>query len=189
MLNFAKFLLTFFIKEIRIVESYEEGRICGIMDENQKVLIEQYKAYIDHKEQFIERSLKINRFYMVVVIVLALILFAVKAFVDNGTPVVLTAAVAGMCASLLWFLNQDGYSYLIKIKLSNVIEAIEKQLPMQIYSLEYESIKKRNEETKAVAFTDVQKIIAIASCCLFFAAFVFEIGQKYVTPAIVNIIG
>lgn len=144
--------------------------------EYQEILVREYTAYLESKDRFVERSFLVNRFYIVIVLGLLLLMFWLLEK-QGGliSPLLLASAMAGMSVSLMWLLNQDSYSYLIKVKLSDVIEKFEQHLPLQPHVLEYEGIKKRNEE-KRVMFGDVQKGVAFIAFLVFFAVFIYHIG-------------
>lgn len=146
--------------------------------EYQDVLVRQYAAYIESKDKFVERSFNTNKFYMIFVLVLLFVTFGLKFCCgcgDKFLPLITLAALTGMAGCMLWWLNQDSYAYLIKIRLNVVLEKFEQHLPMQPHSLEYEEIKRRNEK-KRVLFADMQKFVAFVSFALFFAMFLYNAG-------------
>lgn len=145
----------------------------------QEILVKEYIAYLESKDRFIERSFMINRFYMVLVLLLFIAMFW---FAEHSlmpfSPLVVSCAIAGMVMSLMWVLNQDSYAYLIKVKLSDVIEKMEQHLPIQPHVMEYEAMQTRKTE-KRVVFVDVQKGIAFISFIMFFGSFLFFSGYLY----------
>lgn len=149
--------------------------------ENQEILVKEYVAYTQSKDRFVDRSFATNRFYAVIVLMLMISIFwFIDHQVDTVSLLVIVIAAAGMGASLLWWLNQDAYAYLIKVKLSAVIEKFEEQLPVQAHKLEYEAIKEHNKKKK-VMFVDIQKGLAFSAFSIFFALFLYNAGIKVLT--------
>lgn len=144
--------------------------------EKQDILAKQYAVYIEEKDKFVDRSFAANKFYMVGVLVIAVLMTWVKITTDaQMLPLVTLLAASGMSACMLWWLNQDAYAYLIKVRLGEVIEKIEEQLPVKPHIMEYEEIKRRNEK-KRILFADIQKLVAFISFAMFFAMFLYNGG-------------
>ena len=148
--------------------------------EYQKILAEQYVAYIDSKDRFVERTFLINRFYIVLELIIAALLSVALEYQKNAVcPATIVFSFAGMAVSFLWLLNQDSYLYLIKVKLADVLEKLEAHLPVQPHILEYEGIKERSKKMRVV-FPEAQKLIAFVSFLAFFAVFVQNLGLKLI---------
>ncbi|MBR1908475.1 hypothetical protein IJ818_06030 [bacterium] len=135
---------------------------------SENLIIEQYNIYSQHKEKFVDRSFMTNKFYNVLVIVLFVLVFLMKDFVickifSAGA----IFSIIGILTSILWWLNIDAYNFLIKIKISKAIEEIEKQLPVQPYTLEFTAIKSSKRKKQRFYFADIQKVFAIISLLLF----------------------
>lgn len=144
--------------------------------EYQEVLVKQYTSYIEEKDKFVDRSFAANKFYIVLVLALAVSMTAAKITENQDLlPLVTLLAGAGMAACALWWFNQDAYAYLIKVRLSAVIEKMEEHLPLKPHVLEFEEIKRRNEKKK-VFFADIQKLVAFISFAIFFAMFLYNGG-------------
>ena len=144
--------------------------------EYQEILVRQYISYIESKDRFVERSFLINRFYIVLVTVIATLLgVSLQLQGDKIYPVTVVLAFAGMAISFLWLLNQDSYLYLIKVKLADVLEKFEAHLPFQPHILEYEGIKERGKKMRVV-FPEAQKAFAFIAFLAFFAVFVCKAG-------------
>ncbi len=149
--------------------------------EYQEILAKQYVAYLESKDRFVERSFKVNRFYLVLVVIL-LTLTGVSLEMQGARVYAPTIGLSlcGMVVSLLWLLNQDSYLYLIKVKLADVLEKFESHLPFQPHVMEFEGIKERGKKMKVV-FPEVQKCFAFVAFLLFFAIFVLNAGVKVLT--------
>lgn len=78
---------------------------------------------------------------------------------------------------MLWYLNQDSYSFLIKIKYANVLEEIENRLPIAPNQMEHailnENLKKRH--AFVFLFNDIQKFMAVILFLLFLTYFLIDI--------------
>ena len=108
---------------------------------------------------------------------------------ERITATLLFASI-GIAVCALWWMNVDSYNTLIKIKFSNVIEAIEERFPVKPFTDEYKGIEEfRNK--KVFMFSDIQKFIAVIGALFFFAVFVSEISPIVVKcwDKIINLIG
>ncbi len=124
-------------------------------DKEIEIILGQYKAYSEAKEQFINRHFATNRFYFVFSFVLLAMTYVFYALSPGILQLIITSAF-GIAVSVLWWLNIDSYQLLIKVKYSKVLEYLETKLPEAPYKkefLETQSIKK----SKNVMFADVQK--------------------------------
>lgn len=148
------------------------------MEDNNKVsnlIFEEYKLYTEQKDRFTERTFLVNRFYMVLLLVMIAAIFLLKdIFIADTFSVLVIFALAGMVISILWWINIDTYNVLIKTKLSKVIEEIEKQLPVQPFKMEYSAILEHKKDKNEFMFTDVQKIFA--SFIFFVYLMIFIVG-------------
>ena len=150
------------------------------MDRDQ-LIFEEYKLYAEQKENFIDRNFCTNRFYMIafVAIIFAMIFTGNITFMEKISAT-LVFSIIGVAVCTLWWMNVDAYNILIKIKFSNVLEAIEEKFPVKPFTDEYKGIEEfRNK--KIFMFSDIQKIIAVIGALFFFAVFVSE-----VTPIVVS---
>lgn len=139
------------------------------------ILFEQYKLYIQNKESFIDRSFNTNKFYMILVLTLVLIIFLTKDYtLAYGLTSTLIFSAAGMAICILWWLNIDAYNLLIKVKLAKVIEEIEKSLPCQPYATEFAALNDLKKNKKEFLFSDIQKCLAVIVLILFFVLFANE---------------
>lgn len=144
--------------------------------EKLNLIMQQYKLYTEQKDAFIKRSFSVNRFYMVLVIVLLLLVNLTKnvAFVYSiSLPFIFSIIGIGIC--ILWWMNMDSYNLLIKIKFAKVIEEIEKQLPVQPYTMEHDAIDEFRENKKEFLFSDMQKVFATIMFITFFVSFIDEL--------------
>ncbi len=135
---------------------------------SEDLIIKQYKTYSEHKDNFVDRSFMTNKFYTVVVVALFVLIFLMKDFVI--CKIFSASAIfslIGILISMLWWLNIDAYNFLIKIKISKAIEEIEKQLPVQPYTMEFTAIRNSKRRRQHFYFADIQKVFAVISLLLF----------------------
>jgi len=142
---------------------------------NEDLIMAQYKLYSESKEKFIDRTFATNKFYMVFVVVLMLLVFMSNGLAFGRLAAPALFSVIGVVCCSLWWLNMDSYNCLIKIKFSKVLEEIEKQLPVQPYTMEYKALKDYRNNKKGFVFSDIQKVFAVISFLVFFIMFLIEI--------------
>lgn len=148
-----------------------------------ELIFQEYKMYTEQKENFIDRNFRTNRFYMVffVLMIFAMIFTSNVVFMAQISAT-LVFSLIGVAVCTLWWMNVDAYNILIKIKFANVIEELEKKLPVTPFTDEFKGIEEfRNN--KVFVFSDIQKLIAVLGALFFFAVFVSEL-----TPVIAKII-
>lgn len=144
---------------------------------SEEIMFQQYKMYAEQKENFIDRSFRTNKFYMVLILLLVLVMFGTKGFTFAfGLTSTLIYAFAGICICTLWWINMDAYNMLIKVKLSKVLEEIEKSLPVKPYANEFEAVTDLRKNRKMFLFSDMQKIFAIVAFLLFLVLFINELA-------------
>jgi len=143
--------------------------------ENKDLLLRQYELYTHVKENFVDRNFTTNKFYLVLILALFGVLFWAKGVVfAYSLSATIILSVIGMGVCFLWWSNVDTYDTLIKIKLSKVIDEIEKQMPVAPHTLERESLNKLREEKKAFLFSDMQKALACGIFIIFMVLFLFD---------------
>lgn len=153
--------------------------------ERLNLVMQQYKLYAEQKESFIKRSFGVNRFYMVLVIVLLLLVNLSKNVIfvyALSLPFIFSIVGMGVC--ILWWLNMDSYNLLIKVKFAKVLEEIEKQLPVQPFKMEHNGIEDMRKNKKEFLFSDMQKIFAIIMFIVFFISLIDELIPMILRPFI-----
>ena len=143
---------------------------------SEEILFQQYRLYTEQKEKFVDRSFKTNKFYLLLLLGLILTMYLTKDYsfiYDISSTLVFSAAGLAIC--VLWWINVDSYNFLIKVKLSKVIEEIEKKLPIQPYTQEFLAIKDFRKNKREFLFADIQKSLAILLLLLFFILFSYEL--------------
>jgi hypothetical protein len=141
-----------------------------------EILFQQYKLYTEQKENFVSRSFNTNKFYLALVLTLILVMFITKSCsFAYGLTSTLIFSAAGLAICVLWWVNVDSYNFLLKVKLSKVIEEIETQLPVKPYTQEFIAIKDLRKNKRMFVFADTQKTLALGSFLLFFVLLINEI--------------
>lgn len=144
---------------------------------NQEELIfQQYKLYAEQKEKFVDRSFHTNKFYLLTILAIIITMFLTKdCSFTYGLSSTLIFSAAGLAICVLWWMNVDAYNFLIKVKLSKVMEDLEKKLPVQPYTQEFEAITDLRKTKREFLFADIQKALATLSLLLFFVLLANEI--------------
>lgn len=142
----------------------------------EEIMFQQYKLYSEQKEKFVDRSFLTNKFYLVLILSLILTMYLTKEYsFVYGLSSTLIFSVAGMIICFLWWINVDSYNFLIKVKLSKVLEELEKKLPVQPYTQEFAAILDLRKSKREFLFADIQKIFTVLTFLLFFVLFLYEI--------------
>lgn len=148
------------------------------MENEANIILEQYRIYTESKDKFIDRSFQTNRHYFLVICGLYIVLVLFKQFFPTIAIIfTLFLSFAGMGIAILWYLNQDSYSFLIKIKYAEVLEELENKLPIAPNQMEHailnENLKKRH--AFVFIFSDIQKFMAIILFLLFLTYFLLNV--------------
>lgn len=146
------------------------------MSENTDYLkVEQYKAYLQMKENFITRNFSTNKFFMIFIAVIYITLIWARD-VDFGFGItsIIILSLFGMGLCFLWWTNIDTYGTIMGVKYKKVIDVIEKDLPFQVHAYEKEGIDELRKAKKAWLFADVQKAIALCAFLIFMVIFLIE---------------
>ena len=149
------------------------------MEEKQEIM-ELYKEFTYTKENFVNRSFAVNKFYIVIITILLISLGVIKEFfVKDGSLTAIAVGLSGFACSLLLWSNQDAYSYLLKIKFSAVIDKMEEKFCFQPCIEELKAIRQNAKDRKTYVFADVQKLFAVITMMIFLAAAVYDLIQYF----------
>lgn len=142
----------------------------------EEIIFQQYKLYTEQKDTFVDRSFITNKFYLVLVLALILAMLMTKDIsFAYGLSSIFIFSAAGCAVCVLWWINVDSYNFLLKVKLSKVVEEIEKKLPVQPFTQEFIAIKDLRKNKRMFLFADMQKAFATSAFLLFFVLFVNEL--------------
>lgn len=140
------------------------------------LIIEEYKIYTQTKEKFVDRNFATNKFYLILVMALFLVMFLTRdCHFVYGITSTFIFSFFGMMVCLLWWINVDSYNFLIKVKLAEVLEKIEEQLPVKPNKMEIEAINAIRKRKREFLFADVQKGLVTLVFLLYFVLFTYEI--------------
>ena len=143
--------------------------------------MEQYKLYVEMADRVSQRRDQSNRFYVALLGALAAILVIAARFVlsDDGetsmfmTAVFLASGAFGAILSIIWCLNIRSYRVLNSAKFE-IIHELEKRLPFDGYTKEWEILRPPDGSPKYLQLTVVEQFAPI----LVFATFLALAGYS-----------
>lgn len=140
----------------------------------QKIAI--YREYNQSMEKFKQHNFTTNRYYITILaVILLIILYANQAFGASSLVFSFIFSFFGLCISIMWLINQDNYSQLIKIKLGKVLEEMEKELPLKPYTIEHEAIIEYQKNKKFYSYDQLQNFMAFTVALIFTIIFFSKI--------------
>ncbi|MBR2349614.1 MAG: TIR domain-containing protein [Clostridia bacterium] len=161
--------------EMDITEAVK-GRVSMSPD----VMIEQYKAYLQTSEDLVARRQSVSNFYITVNSALISVLSAIIAVINivGAQYAMLISTVGcyvisflGIVLCLNWKRIVASYGQLNAAKMK-VIAAIEKQLPFDIYDVEWKVQTDKLGKRKYVSFTNIEKRIPVIFAVLYGVLFI-----------------
>ena len=111
---------------------------CKLDGEYSKVLLDQYKLYVEMTDRVSQRRGAANTFYITVN---AAILTISSWSAENFGFLIYLISFVGVLLCVFWFLTIRSYRQLNNAKFI-VIHEIEKELPLNLYSYEWEMLMK-----------------------------------------------
>lgn len=146
------------------------------MDEQTLEKIEIYKEYNRAIENFKALNFTTNRFYICVLAIIMFVILTSKQVFSAGSLIfTFIFSFFGLCLAIMWVITQDTYSNMIKIKYGEVMEVIEKELPVKPYTMEYEAVCEYRKTRKFFSFDRLQNFLALTSATIFTILFASEI--------------
>jgi len=150
--------------------------------ENKNLILEQYKIYLNLKDKFTNRSFNTNKFFITISIILFALIFTYsKVPLPFHVTTAMIFSLIGMGICILWWSNVDTYEIFNLIKIKNVIDKLEAEMPFKCHYMEKEALDELKAKRKAFVFSDIQKIIAIGVFIIFMVLFLHD-----AVPAIVK---
>ncbi|MBQ3310625.1 hypothetical protein IJG72_00965 [bacterium] len=149
---------------------------------NDNLIFEQYKLYTNQKENFVNRNFETNRFYACFNVLLLILVFITQDIKMYAVSASCLLCITGFISCILWWINIDSYNFLIGIKYAKVIEELEKQLPVNPYTMEHTEITNYRCNKKGIFFNDVQKIFAIVLILAFFICLLINLTPLFIKP-------
>ena len=144
------------------------------LNEETKVILEQYRIYSEAKERFIDRQFATNRFYLVVNLIIMITAYILATLTPQYQPVVVLSLI-GAVITTMWWMNVDSYQILIKVKYAKVLEYLETKLPEQPYNLEYKEYQEVKKRANLIVFGDLQKLLAVAIAIMYICVCIYNI--------------
>ncbi|MBR1617468.1 hypothetical protein IJ670_04885 [bacterium] len=153
--------------------------------EEQKLIIEQYRIYSEAKEKFIDRQFTTNKFYLILNLVILLTTYVLSVILPQYQPIIILCVI-GMAITIMWWMNIDSYQMLIKVKYARVLEYLETKLPEQPYHKEYADYTEMKKKNNLIVFGDFQKTLALGIAGLYFVICTYNIANfiryQFVSP-------
>ncbi len=133
-------------------------------------LLEQYKLFVEMADRVSQRREQSNRFYVTFVSAIAGLLMVLARFgtsVNGIWPVVfLISGLLGTALSFIWFLNIKSCRTLNSAKFE-IINDLERQLPYQGYSKEWELLRPATGSPKYLQLTRIEQLVPAVIILLF----------------------
>ncbi len=133
-------------------------------------LLEQYKLFVEMADRVSQRRDQSNRFYVTLVSAIAGLLMVLARFgtsVNGIWPVVfLISGLLGATLSFIWFLNIKSYRTLNTAKFE-IINDLERRLPYQGYSKEWELLRPAIGSPKYLQLTRIEQLVPAVIILLF----------------------
>lgn len=137
-------------------------------EEYETIILEQWKTCVEMANCNSEKRNNSNNIFITInVAILAVISFSIEYKS-------LMLSLAGMCICFLWIYTLNSYSKLSTAKY-DIINEIEKQLPLSPFSYEWEKL---NNKKKYIKLTTIEKIIPILFIVLYSISILVPIGKK-----------
>jgi hypothetical protein len=147
---------------------------------HQDHLLEQYKLYVEMADRVSQRRDQSNRFYVTIVSALAAIVVIISRFgvPENGSLLevaFLVIGLFGLALSAVWHFNIRSYRTLNSAKF-DIINSIEKQLPVAGYSDEWEILSNPPPgRPQYQQLTRVEQFVPVIFMALFAALTIYAI--------------
>lgn len=131
-------------------------------------ILEQWKTCVEMANCNSEKRNNSNNIFITInVAILAVISFSL----DCKS---LMLSVAGICICFLWIYTLNSYSKLSTVKY-DIINEIEKELPLAPFSHEWEKL---NDKNKYIKLTSIEKLIVILFIVLYLISIIVPVGNK-----------
>lgn len=133
-------------------------------------LLEQYKLFVEMADRVSQRRDQSNRFYVTFVAAITGLLMVLARFgtsINGIWPVVfLISGLLGAVLSFIWFLNIKSYRTLNTAKFE-IINDLERQLPYQGYTKEWELLRPATGSPKYLQLTRIEQFVPAVIMLLF----------------------
>lgn len=130
------------------------------MNENQ-VLLEQYKTYVEMADRISARRSETNKFFIsLLTALLAIVSLTVdkNAFNDYERFVFIVVSIMGLALNVLWYVNIRSYRQLNSGKFKVILE-MESNLAFPCYEKEWKILGEGKESKKYLQLTRVERFV------------------------------
>lgn len=128
--------------------------------EEQKVLMEQYKLYVEMTDRVSSRRIEASKFYLSILTGILALLSLASIPAEVQPRLVLAVAVLGLLLCVVWFVNIISYRTLNSLKF-RVIHEMERQLPFACYDREWQILKQDPRGPIYVRLTFIERFVPI----------------------------
>ena len=150
-------------------------------EDNLPVLLEQYKLFVEMMDRHSARRAQTSNFYLTVLAaLLAAVPFADKVSVSPHfqTAVFAGVGVLGTALCIVWRVNLHSYRQLSSGKF-RVIEEMEKRLPAQPYTREWEAVGRGKQLRKYIPMTRIENWVPYTFCALYLVTLVYSLTRFF----------
>lgn len=150
------------------------------MTDEQKVILEQYKIFVELADRTSTKRSQANMFYVSLMSGLIVALSAIiekKLFVDFSVAVNFTISILGLMVCMLWRRTIISYKALNSAKYK-VISLMEAQLPFACFDKEWEILGKGNNK-RYRRLTAIETYIPVILSVPFFALLIYSITNFF----------
>lgn len=147
--------------------------------DDQDILIEQYKMYVDSAQKISERRSALNSTFTALMSgLLAATPVILKEVNEDALrcAILMGIGVLGILINVVWYLAILSCRQLNKVKFI-VIGEIEKSLPFKCYEREWELIKDEENKLHYIRITAIERLIPLAFFVPFFVLVIYAFGR------------
>ncbi len=143
-----------------------------------KYLFEQYKIYIKSVNHNSQRRQKTNDFFLALNTGLIAVLAIVHANYSDSTFILTTSSLLGMIICFFWFRLIKAYKMKNSCKFK-VIHKVEKELPLGLYSAEWEVLKNGKDPKTFTPFTAIELKIPWIFMAFYLVMFIWSLNMFF----------
>jgi hypothetical protein len=144
-------------------------------DEENKLIFEQYKLYVEMADRISQRRMNANTFFISV----NTLLFAVASYLgETATLWNLAIGVLGCILCFAWYFTLNSYRQLNSGKFK-VIHEIEKLLPLSGYEYEWDILKNGENKKKYWPLSHVEKIVPIVFFISYMVYIIYHFAEVF----------
>lgn len=159
--------------------NYEKDDYIENMDKNlfnnaddKKTIFKQYELYVSMADKISERRATANNFF--IILTTALLAFVFNSNTNNAL-LFISSCVLGIIISIIWFVLILNYKNLNSAKFK-IINEIENVLPVNIYSYEWEILKKGKSKKTYFPLSHIEKLVPLVFIIFYTAICVYQIA-------------